>query len=164
MTSAPPDPITTRKARHAYASTALANLVPTPTVSRLLGHRSVVITMRTYAHLVPGTEDVARSVSAAGRFVPGMYHERTGSDRRQRFDLHRDRNQMSAGQDAFVFISNHVLAGALIGSRLRPTSAAVAGFLSHLVMDIFPHHGFGDGPLPLGPARRDGLLGLVGIA
>jgi hypothetical protein len=63
-----------------------------------------------------------------------------------------------------VFITSHVLAGALIGDVLRPLPAALAGFASHLAMDNLPHYGFGGGPLHLPTARRDGLLGLTGIA
>jgi hypothetical protein len=63
-----------------------------------------------------------------------------------------------------VFITNHVLAGALIGSRLPAPSAVAAGFLSHLAMDNLPHFGYGGGPLHLPTARRDGVLGLAGIA
>lgn len=63
-----------------------------------------------------------------------------------------------------MFITNHVLAGALIGSALRPVPAVAAGFASHLVMDNLPHYGEGGGPLHLPTARKDGLLGLAGIA
>jgi hypothetical protein len=63
-----------------------------------------------------------------------------------------------------VFITNHVLAGALIGNVLSPVPAVAAGFASHLVMDNLPHYGFGGGPLYLPTARKDGLLGLAGIA
>jgi hypothetical protein len=63
-----------------------------------------------------------------------------------------------------VFITNHVLAGALIGSALPPAPAVAAGFVSHLVMDNLPHYGAGGGPLDLPLARKDGLLGLAGIA
>lgn len=63
-----------------------------------------------------------------------------------------------------VFITNHVLAGALIGSALPPVPAVAAGFVSHLAMDNLPHYGEGGGPLDLPLARRDGVLGLAGIA
>jgi hypothetical protein len=63
-----------------------------------------------------------------------------------------------------VFITNHVLAGALIGDALPPVPAVAAGFVSHLVMDNLPHYGGGGGPLHLPTARKDGLLGLVAIA
>ncbi|HSP37134.1 MAG TPA: hypothetical protein VLR26_05225 [Frankiaceae bacterium] len=63
-----------------------------------------------------------------------------------------------------MFITNHVLAGALIGSLLPPVPAVAVGFASHLVMDNLPHYGEGGGPLHLPTARKDGLLGLAGIA
>jgi hypothetical protein len=63
-----------------------------------------------------------------------------------------------------MFITNHVLAGALIGSALPPVPAVAAGFVSHLVMDNLPHYGEGGGPLHLPTARKDGVLGLAGIA
>jgi hypothetical protein len=63
-----------------------------------------------------------------------------------------------------VFITNHVLAGALIGNLLPPVPAAVVGFASHFAMDNLPHYGEGGGPLHLPTARKDGLLGLTGIA
>jgi hypothetical protein len=63
-----------------------------------------------------------------------------------------------------VFITNHVLAGALIGDALPPLPAVVAGFVSHLAMDNLPHYGYGGGPLHLPTARKDGLLGLAGMA
>jgi hypothetical protein len=63
-----------------------------------------------------------------------------------------------------VFITNHVLSGALIGGALPPVPAALVGFASHLAMDNLPHYGFGGGPLHLPTARKDGLLGLSAIA
>jgi hypothetical protein len=68
-----------------------------------------------------------------------------------------------------VFITNHVLAGALIGHVLPPVPAVAVGFLSHLAMDNLPHYGttnrgVGGTPLHLPTARKDGLLGLAGIA
>ena len=45
--------------RHSYASHLLAAGVPVPTVSELLGHETPAITMTTYAHVVPGSQDVA---------------------------------------------------------------------------------------------------------
>lgn len=63
-----------------------------------------------------------------------------------------------------MFITNHVLAGALIGDALPPVPAVAAGFVSHLLMDNLPHYGEGGGPLHLPTARKDGLLGLAGIA
>ncbi|MDQ1649344.1 MAG: hypothetical protein QOG60_1401 [Frankiaceae bacterium] len=63
-----------------------------------------------------------------------------------------------------VFITNHVLAGALIGDALPPVPAVAVGFVSHLVMDNLPHYGGGGAPLHLPTARKDGLLGLLAIA
>lgn len=62
-----------------------------------------------------------------------------------------------------MFITNHVLAGAAIGSRLPFGKALVAGFASHLAMDNLPHWGV-TGAFPLTIAKRDGIIGLVGIA
>jgi hypothetical protein len=62
-----------------------------------------------------------------------------------------------------VFITNHVLAGAAIGTQLPPGKALVAGFASHLAMDNLPHWGV-TGPLPLAVAKRDGVIGLVNLA
>ena len=62
-----------------------------------------------------------------------------------------------------MFITNHVLAGAAIGSRLSPGPALVAGFASHLAMDNLPHWG-NNGPFPIDIAKRDGVLGLANIA
>ncbi len=62
-----------------------------------------------------------------------------------------------------MFITNHVLAGALIGSRLPTAPALVAGFASHLAMDNLPHWG-NNGPFPIDIAKRDGVLGLANIA
>ena len=62
-----------------------------------------------------------------------------------------------------MFITNHVLAGAAIGSRLPPGKALIAGFASHLAMDNLPHWGV-TGPLPLAVAKRDGVIGLANLA
>lgn len=50
--------------RHTYASTMLAAGVELPTVSRLLGHASVVETATTYAHALPGRDVAVRDVAA----------------------------------------------------------------------------------------------------
>ncbi len=70
-----------------------------------------------------------------------------------------------------MFITNHVLSGALIGRALsdRPVVAFVAGLASHLALDAVPHWGC-DLTVAGGPehflrvARRDGLLGLAAVA
>jgi hypothetical protein len=67
-----------------------------------------------------------------------------------------------------MFITNHVLAGAIAGSvcRRRPARAFVLGFATHVVMDITPHWGNAeldrDGFFVV--ARRDGLLGLAAMS
>lgn len=67
-----------------------------------------------------------------------------------------------------MFITNHVLAGALAGSvfRRRPALAFVTGFATHIAMDMTPHWGNPtldrDGFYAV--ARRDGLLGLATLA
>jgi hypothetical protein len=70
-----------------------------------------------------------------------------------------------------VFVTNHVLSGALIGhvAKRRPVTAFVAGVASHLVLDAVPHWGCNlrrpGGPDQfLAVARRDGLLGLTAMA
>jgi hypothetical protein len=62
-----------------------------------------------------------------------------------------------------VFVSNHVLAGALIGAAVRrPGRAFVVATASHLAMDAIPHWGEdGDAERWLRAARRDGVAALV---
>jgi len=67
-----------------------------------------------------------------------------------------------------VFVTNHVLAGAVIGQRFpgRPVTAFVVGMGSHLAMDAVPHWGCdvtvdGGWEQFLRAARRDGLVGLA---
>ena len=70
-----------------------------------------------------------------------------------------------------MFVTNHVLSGALIGRSLerRPVVAFAVGVASHLVLDAVPHWGC-DTRRPCGAhqflamARRDGLLGLRAMA
>jgi hypothetical protein len=70
-----------------------------------------------------------------------------------------------------VFVTNHVLSGALIGrlAQRSPVTAFAAGVASHLVLDAVPHWGC-DFRQPGGPehflavAKRDGLLGLTAMA
>lgn len=50
--------------RHLFASRLLAAGVDLPTVSGLLGHASVAVTARVYAHQLPGRGDVARDAVA----------------------------------------------------------------------------------------------------
>jgi hypothetical protein len=66
-----------------------------------------------------------------------------------------------------VFVTNHVLSGALIGRRLagRPVAAFAVGVASHLVLDATPHWGCRRGPeFFLTVAKRDGVLGLTALA
>ncbi len=64
-----------------------------------------------------------------------------------------------------MFITNHVLAGAIAGTlcRRRPVAAFAVGVATHVIMDLTPHWGnteLGrDGFFVV--ARRDGLLGLA---
>jgi hypothetical protein len=66
-----------------------------------------------------------------------------------------------------VFVTNHVLSGALIGRRLagRPVTAFAVGVASHLLLDATPHWGCrrGDDAF-LAVAKRDGVLGLATMA
>jgi hypothetical protein len=69
-----------------------------------------------------------------------------------------------------VFVTNHVLSGALIGraTERKPLTAFVVGVASHLVLDAVPHWGCDvrrpDGREQfLAAARRDGLLGLAAM-
>lgn len=61
-----------------------------------------------------------------------------------------------------MIITNHVLAGALIGlhSRSAPVAATV-GLASHLAMDAVPHWGVDNDEAYLRVARVDGLTGLL---
>jgi hypothetical protein len=64
-----------------------------------------------------------------------------------------------------VLVTNHVLAGALIGlAAPGPVSAFVGGVASHLALDVVPH--WGDRPIDevLPIAVVDGLTGLAAIA
>ena len=61
-----------------------------------------------------------------------------------------------------MFFTNHVLAGALIGSVAPgPLAAGVLGVGSHVAMDVVPHWGQPDWVAFVRVARRDGLAGLA---
>jgi hypothetical protein len=63
-----------------------------------------------------------------------------------------------------VLVTNHVLAGAVIGAaaRRRPASAFALGVLSHFVLDAAPHWGKWTGrPTFMEVAVPDGLAGLA---
>lgn len=62
--------------RHTFASTLLSRGVSVKAVSDWLGHASPMITLSTYAHLMPTDEDVARSVLEAA-FAPAEDQVRT---------------------------------------------------------------------------------------
>ena len=64
-----------------------------------------------------------------------------------------------------MLITNHVLAGALIGTVAPgPASAFAAGVASHFVMDALPHWGDRDERVFLRVAVVDGLVGLATMA
>lgn len=69
-----------------------------------------------------------------------------------------------------MFVTSHVLAGALIGRVMarHPVGAFVAGVVSHFVMDACPHYGdstwSSDSPEFLRVARCDGCAGLAAMA
>ena len=63
-----------------------------------------------------------------------------------------------------VLITNHVLAGALIGSVAPgPVSAFAAGVVSHFAMDAVPHWGGASIRDVLPIAVADGLIGLTAM-
>jgi hypothetical protein len=68
-----------------------------------------------------------------------------------------------------MFVTNHVLSGALIGRALErhPVAAFAVGVASHLVLDALPHWGCDARGLEadrfLVMAKRDGLLGLTAM-
>ncbi len=64
-----------------------------------------------------------------------------------------------------MLITNHVLAGALVGlATPRPTTAFALGIASHVAMDIAPHWGNEDRGVFLRVAVVDGLVGLATLA
>lgn len=64
-----------------------------------------------------------------------------------------------------VLVTNHVLAGALVGAvSPGPLSAFVAGVVSHFAMDSVPHWGDGDLRGVLHVAVTDGLVGATALA
>jgi hypothetical protein len=71
---------------------------------------------------------------------------------------------LKSKERAPMFVTNHVLAGAVIGTvlRRRPVLAFAVGVGSHVAMDLTPHWGCeqGDSERFLVVARRDGLIGL----
>ena len=64
-----------------------------------------------------------------------------------------------------MLITNHVVAGAVIGAVAPgPASAFVLGVASHVVMDSLPHWGHDDYGVFIKVAVVDGLVGLATLA
>ena len=64
-----------------------------------------------------------------------------------------------------VLITNHVVAGAVIGALVpRPSVAFGLGVVSHAAMDAWPHWGHPDHSVFLKVAVVDGLVGLTTMA
>jgi hypothetical protein len=64
-----------------------------------------------------------------------------------------------------VLITNHVVAGAVIGALVpSPAAAFGLGVASHVAMDAWPHWGHPDYSLFLKVAVVDGLVGLTTMA
>ena len=64
-----------------------------------------------------------------------------------------------------MLITNHVVAGAVIGAVAPgPASAFVLGIASHVVMDALPHWGHPDYGVFIKVAVVDGLVGLATLA
>lgn len=64
-----------------------------------------------------------------------------------------------------MLITNHVVAGALIGAAVpQPAKAFVVGVASHFAMDAMPHWGHPDYSVFLKVAVVDGLFGLATMA
>jgi hypothetical protein len=64
-----------------------------------------------------------------------------------------------------VLITNHVVAGAVIGVLVpRPSMAFAVGVASHVAMDALPHWGHPDHSVFLKVAVVDGLFGLATMA
>lgn len=62
--------------RHSFASTLLSNRVSVKAVADWLGHANPAITSKTYAHLMPADEEVARAVldaALAPRCAPDVH-------------------------------------------------------------------------------------------
>ena len=49
--------------RHSYATAALASGVPVKVVSQRLGHADIGVTLRIYAHVMPGDDAAAASMA-----------------------------------------------------------------------------------------------------
>ena len=64
--------------RHTFASTLLSRGVSVKAVADWLGHSSPVITLTTYAHLMPADEEVARAVLDEALSPRAEYQVSTG--------------------------------------------------------------------------------------
>jgi len=51
--------------RHSYATAALAAGVPVKVLSQRLGHPGIAVTLRVYAHVLPGDDAAAAELVAA---------------------------------------------------------------------------------------------------
>ncbi len=51
--------------RHSYATAALGAGVPVKVLSRRLGHADIAVTLRVYAHVLPGDDEAAAATAAA---------------------------------------------------------------------------------------------------
>ena len=51
--------------RHSYATAALAAGVPVKVLSQRLGHADIAVTLRVYAHVLPGDDAAAAELVAA---------------------------------------------------------------------------------------------------
>lgn len=58
-------PIRLHDVRHSYATAALAAGVPVKVLSKRLGHADIAVTLRVYAHVMPGDDEAAAELVAA---------------------------------------------------------------------------------------------------
>lgn len=54
--------------RHSYATAALAAGVPVKVLSQRLGHADIGVTLRIYAHVMPGDDEPAAALAANAIF------------------------------------------------------------------------------------------------
>jgi integrase len=65
--------VTFHTLRHTYASALIAGGADVVKVQRALGHATATVTLTTYAHLWPDSEDATRAISA--RFAESILGE-----------------------------------------------------------------------------------------
>jgi integrase len=58
-------PIRLHDLRHSYATAALAAGVPVKVVSQRIGHADITVTLKVYAHVMPGDDEFAAAQSDA---------------------------------------------------------------------------------------------------